>query len=142
PWGGTAIVRSLLPKRRPRPIAKARLRLETLETRNLCAAVLGPVPPQVIAAAEPSDTLNLAQDLGSFDLLGQAVAQGRIGDGAAGPADVDWYRFSVQETAHVHLVAVNGSSSAFAPVVSLYNDDPFDFSDPFDPLSHRLLVQS
>ena len=63
----------LFPSNRPRPWTKARLRLEALETRNLCAA-FGPIAAQMLADAEPNDTLNVAQDLGSFDLLSSVRA--------------------------------------------------------------------
>ena len=92
--------------------------------------------------AEPNDTLDVAQSLG--DLSGPASAEviGTIGNSPAGSADVDWYTFTVDRPASVHFaVGQQSTSPGFRPIVSLYNSDPFDFGDPYDPLHHRLLSQ-
>ena len=65
---------------------------------------------------------------------------GAIGNGAAGNADVDWYNFTLASPSAIHLAAALRSGQS-APVLSLYNSDPNDFGDLFDPLGHRLLDQ-
>lgn len=77
-------------------------------------------------------TLDQAQMLGTLG--------GAIGNGPAGNADVDWYAFTLAGPSAVHLSAAAGAGQS-APVLSLYNNDPFDFADPYDPLGHRLLGQ-
>ena len=97
-------------------------------------------PP--LLEAEPNDTLDVAQNLG--DLSGPASSSviGRIGDSPAGPADVNWYEFTLASPASVQIsVSPQPTSASFRPVVSLYNSDRLDFGDPYDPLGHRLLAQ-
>ena len=64
------------------------------------------------------------------------------GDGAALAADVTWYQF---ELTHASRVSINVSTPLgdppFASVLSLFNNDPQDFGDPFDLDGHRLLAQ-
>ena len=83
-------------------------------------------------------TLDQAQMLGT--LGGGVDAAGAIGNGPAGNADVDWYAFTLAGPSAVRLSAAAGAGQS-APVLSLYNNDPFDFADPYDPLGHRLLDQ-
>ena len=103
---------------------------------------------------KPNNTLNLATDLGHFGSAGQTAVDATIGDTSADPADVDWYQFTLDEPAAVHLT-LHGTSAAapFTGVISLYNNDEFDFGLADDPLSsnfgdlaapngHRLLART
>ena len=67
---------------------------------------------------------------------------GSIGSGAAGAADVTWYQFELTDSARVDFrVSTPGGDPPFASVLSLYNNDPQDFNDPYDLDGHRLLAQ-
>jgi methionine-rich copper-binding protein CopC len=122
---------------RPRRRAALALRVEALEPRNLLSG-----PGSTLAEMEPNDTLDVAQSLGALGGLGAAEAVGTIGNGPSGAADVDWYRFRLDRTAMVTLTtAALPGGPAFRGVLSLYNDDPHDVGDPYDPMGHRLLAQ-
>src|SRR3954451_15028605 len=82
-----------------------RLGLEPLEVRNLLAATLMAGPISLITELGPNDTLDLAQDVGDLGRRRGVAVAGLIGDGPAGPADVDWYRFTLDRPAHVSLSA-------------------------------------
>src|SRR5262245_57102976 len=91
-------------KNRHRPAVRIpRLNLETLETRYLPASLtwLGLLNP--VAEVEPNGTLDLAQNLGDLTIAARAEVVGSVGNGAAGAADVDWYRFTLDAPATVHL---------------------------------------
>ncbi len=89
-----------------------------------------------------NQTLDLAYNLGDLTAAEQAEAQGTIGNGVAGAADVNWYSFTLTGPASVTLTTPTTSSAQTLPsVLSLYNSDPFDFADPYDLLGHRLLAQ-
>jgi hypothetical protein len=105
------------------------LGVECLESRLLLSG--SPLPTPVLETTL-GNTLNLASP---------AVVSGNIGSGPAGAADVDWYSFTLSQASRVTLSASPQSGQA-APVVSLYNNDPNDFNDQYDPLGHRLLAQA
>ena len=107
--------------------------LEFLEARCLLSA-----PPQPLLEHEPNNTLDQAQALGN--LPGRVEVLGSIG-GAQGNADIDWYSFTLTAAARISLSATPKANQA-GPVLSLYNSDPNDFADPFDPFGHRLLAQA
>jgi hypothetical protein len=113
---------------------------EALEGRNLLSG-----PPTVLTPLEarPDDTLNAAADLGTLTPGSPVQSSGVIGDSPAGPADVDWYQFTVdQQPLQVTLQAVAPSGSGAAPVVvSLYNSDPGNVTDPYERYGHRLIAQ-
>jgi hypothetical protein len=89
-----------------------------------------------------NQTLDLAYDLGNLTATGQGEAQGTIGNGFAGAADVNWYSFTLTGSASVTVTTPPSAGAPNLPsVLSLYNSDPFDFTDPFDLLGHRLLAQ-
>ena len=68
---------------------------------------------------------------------------GTIGNSSAGAAEVDWYEFTLDQPAEVVLLAsARTGSPNFHPVMSLYNNDPLDFQDPYDLTGHRQLAQS
>jgi methionine-rich copper-binding protein CopC len=114
---------------------RTRLQVERLEARSL----LSQLPVTTVA---PGATLDQAGNLGDLSLTHLAETPGTIGKGPAGPADVNWYSFSLDAPAWVTLSAAKQQAgSSFNSVLSLYNTDPFDFSDPYDPLGHRLLAQ-
>jgi methionine-rich copper-binding protein CopC len=65
-----------------------------------------------------------------------------VGTGSEGAADVTWYHFQLQEAARVDLsMAAPPGDRPFEGVLSLYNSDPQDWSDPYDPNGHLLLAQ-
>jgi len=131
----------LAPRVRPKR-QTFQLRLEGLETRQLLAVsplAMGATP---IMEVEPNDTLDLAQCLGDLSGSSSADVLGTIGNGPAGAADVDWYSFTLDRAASVHLdVNSQSTSPDFHGVLSLYNSDPYDFQDPYDPIGHRLMEQ-
>jgi hypothetical protein len=123
-------------------LRQARLRIEPLEARQLLAATTWPGLVNPLLEATPTETLDRANDLGDLSALSQASAIGAIGNGRAGPADVDWYSFSLSRPSQVHLITPDQQvAGALASVLSLYNTDPFDFSDPYDLIGHRLMAQ-
>ena len=80
---------------------------------------------------EPNETIDQAQDLGT---LSQPVERlGSIGNGPDGAADVTWYHFNLADSARVDLeLSTPAGNAPFASVLSLYNNDPQDYSDPYD----------
>ncbi len=93
--------------------------------------------------ADPNSTADQAQVLGDLSIDPQAQVDGTIGNGPAGAADVDWYSFTLDGPAAVNLdLHPQGSSDPLDGVLSLYDNDPFDFGDPYDPSGYRLMVQS
>jgi hypothetical protein len=116
-----------------------RLRCEALEARELLSAGL-----PTLTEVEINDTLNQAQNLGDPTAGGGLKVLGTIGNSPAAAADVDWYQFSLSRATRLDLTAApQTAGGSFAPLLSLYNSDPFDFGDPYDPVSfgHRLLAQ-
>ena len=79
------------------------LRLEPLESRQLMTGSPALPGSTVLLELEPNDTLDVAQSLG--DLSGVASSQviGTIGNSLAGSADVNWYGFTLDRPASVHL---------------------------------------
>ena len=83
---------------------------------------------------KPNDTVDVAQKVGDLSLSPSVQVLGAIGNGPAGAADVDWYEFTLDRPAQVVLTASPQKDSPnFHPVLSLYNNDPFDFQDLYDP---------
>src|SRR6185312_8418100 len=78
---------------------------ESLERRQVPALLGIPAAVTPVLEAEPNDTVDLAQPLGDLSISPMAGAQGTIGDGPAGAADVDWYHFALDAPASVTLVA-------------------------------------
>ncbi len=121
---------------------KFRANLESLESRGLLSAGAWPglLNPQF--DAEPNNTLDVAQDLGSV-LRGQnAEFVGRVGEDSAQTTDVDWVRFTLETSGRVQITSLPGTSADIAPVVlTLYGDQLVEF-DPAVPLQHQLLGRS
>ncbi|MFO0930711.1 MAG: PPC domain-containing protein [Gemmataceae bacterium] len=99
----------------------ARLGVEPLEARTLLS--VGWMGPSLASDAEPNDTALLARDFGTLRTGARPLATGTVGDGAAGAADVDWYRFILPEPARVTVGTLGSSSGdAVRAVLSLYNE--------------------
>ena len=113
-------------RRGPSRSLYARLHLETLESRCLLSA----------------STLDLAYSLGNLNGVGQIAVLGRIVPGANGGGEVDWYQFTLTQTAKVDLHSLSLPSSSLHSLLSVYNDDPYNYSDPQDIIGHRLLSQT
>jgi hypothetical protein len=111
---------------------RARLDFDVLEDRRACSVT--PLP--MVFDHEPSDTADVAAQMGDLSTSGAVLLQDRIGDSAAGAADVDWYEFTLDSAAQVHLT---GSD---AIVLSLYAAAPFDFFDPAAQSGVRLMAQA
>jgi hypothetical protein len=123
--------------------ARVRLNLEPLEERSLLAATSWPGLLNPQADTEHNDTVDTAQDLGSLDGSGQAEAVGTIGPASSVAADVDWYRFTLAGPSRVSLTTLNRlGGSSLVSVLSLYNENPHDYGDLYNPTGHRLVAQS
>jgi len=111
-----------------------------LERRQLPAAMAVPISIVPVAQVHPGETVDTAGDLGALDRT--TTANGTIGEGPAAGADVNWYHFSLDRPTHVTLtLGPDGRGGAFGGVLSLYNEDPFDFGDRLSPLGHRMTAQ-
>src|SRR5579871_3746109 len=143
--GGAFIVHGLL--RAPRrqysrhPLPAVRLSLETLEPRTLPAnnSLTAGLAP--ILETEPNDTIDQAQSLGNLNTQGQVTVDGTIGRGTSGAADIDWYRFTLQNASAVSLLTRAAQPQRpFASILSLYGS-----TEPANGLAgqapYRLLAQ-
>jgi hypothetical protein len=129
-------------RRRRRLPCTARPQVEVLETRQLLAATTWPGLLQPVAVTGAHETLDRAWTLGDLSNTPQAAAVGTLGSGPAGAADVNWYSFSLDTPARVVVTTPDQQvPGAATTVLGLYNNDPFDFTDPYDLIGHRLLVQ-
>lgn len=91
----------------------------------------------------PNETLDHALALGDLSLGVGVVEQGSLGKGPASAADVEWYSFTLDQPAKITAeLGRLDQSSSFQGVLSLFNNDPFDFGDPFDADGHRLMEQN
>src|SRR5690348_6209448 len=126
-------------RRRGRRIA-FRLNLEPLENRTV-PSVSWPGFLNPVAEAEPNDTLDQAQGLGDLTKTPRAEVVGTISNGVGG-GGADWYSFQLDRASVVSISTPKAQASS-PPVttVSLYNSDPNDWNDPYDPLGYRLLNQ-
>ena len=89
---------------RRRPIYAACLRVESLEARSLLSASGTDGLAGSQSLAEPNPTADQALVLGDLSIDPQAQVDGTIGNGPAGAADVDWYSFTLDGPAAVHVV--------------------------------------
>ena len=90
----------------------------------------------------PNETLDAAIELWHLSCGTEVVEQGSLGNGLAGAADVEWYTFTLDRPALIiSKLERQQNDSSFEGVLSLFNNDPFDFNDPYDPDGHRLLDQ-
>jgi len=94
-----------------------------------------------VMEVQPNGTLDQAQTLGDLTLAQQLQVVGKIGNGPAGAADVDWYSFTLDSPTHVTLTTLDGQAhGSFISELSLYNADA-DPGDPYLPAGYRLLAQ-
>ena len=115
---------------------------EWLEGRQVPATLSFPSGLTPIVESQPTETVDRANDLGTLGGTQLAGATGTIGVGPAGAADVSWYHFTLDRPATVSLTAgATAANSTFRPVISLYNEDLYDFGDPLNPQGRRLLAQ-
>ena len=126
---------------RSRPRARGRgmvrLSIEALEVRWLLNA--SPMAAPLIEV-EPDETIDQAWEVGSLNQ--PTEVSGSIGNGPDGPADVTWYHFNLADSSRVDLnMSAPGEGLPFASILSVYNSDPNDYSDPYDVDGHRLLAQ-
>ena len=129
---------SRLPSR-PRPARRnATLpRVESLESRALMAAGSG-----LSQADLAHETLDYAVDLGHINIDTSVLEEGSLGNGPEGAADVEWYSFTLDRPSLVTMeLQRQVQSSSFQGVLSLFNNDPSDYMDPYDVEGHRLLDQ-
>jgi hypothetical protein len=118
-----------------------RLSLETLETRTL-PSVNWPGLLNPVAETEPNGTLDQAQDLGDLSTTTRAEVVGTISNNSGG-GGVDWYSFQLDRPADVRISTPKAQPSRPSiTTISLYNSDPLDWNDPYDPLGNRLLEQA
>ena len=116
-------------------------RVEGLESRSLMAVTVA-ANLAVTQAQLPNETLDQAVDLGNLSSGNEILDHGSLGDGPAGAADVQWYSFTLDQPARVTSeLKADQQSASFQGVLSLFNNDPWDFGDPFDVDGHRLLDQ-
>ena len=109
-------------------------------SRSRSAGCRTPRRGRLAARVEPNETIDQAEDLGTLNQPVEVV--GSIGNGPAGAADVTWYHFKLADPSRVDLeVSTPAGDPPFASVLSLYNNDPEDFGDPYDLDGHRLLAQ-
>ncbi len=94
----------------------------------------------VLLQPVPNETLDRAAgaSLGDLSLAPAVSAAGAIGTGPCGAADVAWYQFTLDRPADVRLSLAGPGGGT----LSLYNSDPFDFGDLYDPVGDRLLAQA
>jgi hypothetical protein len=96
-------------------------------------------------AVGSNTTLDKAQLLGDLTTDPQARVAGTILNDATGAGEVNWFSFTLDGPARVTLdLQPRGGASAhaLAGVLSLYDNDPLDFQDLYDPTGYRLLVQA
>src|SRR5207244_10771624 len=109
------------PRFRNRKIRRATRRphFECLETRTLPSTTAWPGFANPVTEAPAHATVDQAQDLGDLTTATNQQLQvvGRIGDGPAGAAEVDWYSFTLDSASHVSLATLD--AQAPSPVVSL-----------------------
>ncbi len=116
--------------------------LEILERRQLLSNYTGSIAYQLFTEVDPNDTLDLAQNVSTLSQTTPIRVTGTIGGPPGEVADADWYRFVLATPSKVCLTALApDDSDAVNAVLSLYSEDPFDFSDYYTPLGHRLLAQ-
>ncbi len=131
-----------LPAPRRRRRQAPQFRLESLELRQLLAGSPLTASTVSLVEVEPNDTVDVAQNVGDLSESPSVQVLGAIGNGPAGAADVDWYEFTLDRPARVVMAASpQAESPNFHPVLSLYNNDPYDFQDPYNPLGYRQLAQ-
>jgi hypothetical protein len=96
----------------------------------------------VIPLSVPNETVTAAYELGNMSTAIKVEEFGSIGNGPAGGADVQWYTFTLDQPALiVSKLERQQNNSSFEGALSLFNNDPYDFYDPYDADGYRLLDQ-
>ena len=96
----------------------------------------------LMPGALPNETLNAAFELGHLGTGMNVDESGSIGNGPAGGAGVEWYTFTLDQPALIiSKLARQQNDTSFEGVLSLFNNDPNDWGDPYDADGHRLLDQ-
>ena len=115
--------------------------IESLEQRSLPSGI-GLADPQPVLDAEPNNTIDAAQQVGTVTTAAPAELVGMIGDHSGYSADVDWYQFSLTDNAQVQLAARPTANGSNSPVVLTLYTSHFTEYDPTNQLGHWLLAQS
>ena len=116
--------------RTARPVSRRRrgrglLFVEPLEIRSVPSATSWPGLASPLTAAEPDSTPELARDLGLLSAAGRAEVVGALGEGNEGPADVDWFRFTLDGPATVNVATLNElGGSSLVTTLELFADAP------------------
>ncbi len=113
--------------------------LEWLEWRGLMTSSPS---ASIWPAAIPHETLDQAAELGQLAPGSSLQEAGSIGGGPQGAADVVWYRFTLQSAGIVHFaISRQDPNSSFNGVLSLFNNDTFDYFDPYNVDGYHLIDQ-
>jgi hypothetical protein len=118
----------------------SRCHFEQLEPRHLLSAPAGSL--LVLHEIGSNNTLDHAQLLPNLNTVSQVQVLGQLTNDPAGAGEVDWYCFTLGSASRVQLdVRALPAVSPLQSVLSLYNSDPNDPVDYYDPTGNRLLVQ-
>jgi hypothetical protein len=112
------------------------LQVELLGARELLSASVLPG----FAVQVQNDTLDHALNIGDLTSMPAAVLRGSIAPSPDGGGAIEWAQFTLDTPSTVVLTTQPGTS--LAAVLSLYNNDPLDTSDYYDPFGNRLLAQA
>ena len=118
---------------------RQRLQSEALETRSLLSAVTWPGLTAPVAEIENNNTLDAAQNVVAVSIGHPAEVVGSIGTGSGMSNDVDWFHFSINADAPVHIQSLPAAGGSV--VLTLYGD-ALSSLDPQVPLGHQLLSRS
>ena len=118
---------------------RQRFQAEPLEARSLLSAVTWPGLTAPVAEIENNNTLDTAQNCVAVSVGHPAEVVGAIGTGSGASNDVDWYHFSINADAPIHIQSLPAVGSSV--VLTLYGDALPAF-DPQVPLGHQLLSRS
>jgi len=129
-------------RRRDRSAVYQRLYVEVLESRTLPSANTWPGLTNPVTHTGANATLDQAINLGDLTTLGSGAAIGTITNPATGGGDIQWYSFTLDSPASVRIETLDQGHTTFVSLLSLYNSDPGDSADFYDPTGHRLLAQN
>ena len=115
---------------------------ESLEVRNLLSATSWPGLLNPTVDAEPNETLDAAQNTGAVGNSHAVEIVGAIGAGADAATDVDWYRFTLEQSGNVQFAALPNADGVNSSVVLTLYGDQITGYDPTLPLGHHLLGRS
>jgi hypothetical protein len=135
-------IRGRIRRRSGRP--GARLLVELLEERALLSyGYSAAASAGVVSMPSAPPTIDQAQYLGDLSATPWVAVNGTLGAGQTSTADVAWFSFSLARPAQVKLATLDRAlPHGLVGVLSLYNCDPGDFGDYYDPYGCRLLEQA